>query len=571
MAVVKRSVSTLNSTEGNLVVLWSGVEKDVPPDPGPREQFTQDQEEYWYDLEFGVWNMHGRPDWPSAGDGATGKRVVFLAPGDQTYLSEFRYQLKKLALRAGIELEIISGRWDGALLDQMVDQAIGLHPDMVMTDPENLGRGGQAIARIHEAGIPVMACNFLPPSEACEHLLFWTGPDDWGQARALAREFARLMDYQGKYAIVRHVEGSSSYYARTWGVITELNKIAPLMECVEMAAPGLDYDSVHATVAGWLATHGRNLKGLIAADDRAPMVAVRDALESVGRAGEVICGAFGSSLNGLKLIKAGTLHALAFQAPSIDATVAMQTVIDWFDGLRVETVRYLPIYIVTSQTVDDLLRSDESVVNVNFDRLKQAIEEFDYKGVYDFFTGCYLDFLGMKLVSLSSFYGFGLQTIGFFLVLIRDYSLPAEELFGDYETMYKQVLTQKNIGSVMQWFIQLSTKIMDKLSQRLKFRTVIHEVLGYIHENFRTPVSLKTLSETFNISTIYLGQMFRTTTGMKFNDYLAMLRIKEAKRLLMSSSVSASAVAKLVGYADPNYFYKVFHKLEGKSVSDFQK
>ncbi len=567
----KRSVSTLNSTEGNLVILWTGLGKDVPPDPGPREQFTQDQDEYWYDREFGLWNMRKRPEWSSLGDGSAGKRVIFLAPGELSYLTEFQHQLKKKALRAGIVLDVLSGDWDLGHHAEMVSEAIARRPDLVMINPQNLEMSAQEIERIHLAGIPVMACNFLPSAEACDHLLFWTGPDDWAQARALAREFARLMDYQGNYAILRHIEGTSSFYARTWGVITELKKIAPQMQCLEMAMPGLGYDAARETVAGWLRRHGDELGGIVAADDRDSMVGVRDALEEAGRNGEVVCAAFGSSLNGLKLIKAGTLHALAFQASYVDAAVAMQTVIDWFDGLEVEQVRYLPVYIVTAQNANDLLLSDESVIDVNFDRLKQAIEEFDYNEVYNFFTECYLDFVGMKLVSLSSFYAFGLQAIGFFLILIREYSLSGEELFGDYETVYKQVLTQKNIGSVMQWFIQLSTKIMEKLSQRLKYKTVIHEVLDFVNKQFRTPVSLKTLADSFRINAIYLGQIFKSTTGMKFSDYLAMLRINEAKRILMTSSASASAVARTVGYSDPHYFYKVFHRLTGKSVSDFQK
>lgn len=567
----RRSVSTLNSTEGNLIVLWSGLEKEIPPPPGERSLYAETQEEYWYDWEYGALTRKKAPELLPPGDGPRGKRVVFLSPGGLSYLTEFNRHLRKVAMKADIRLEIHSADWDPRKQAEQLELTLASKPDLVLINPENISRSSEVISRIHRSGIPVIACNFLPQTEAFDDLISWTGPDDWGQSRAVAREFARRMNYTGKYCILRHIEGTSSYYARTWGVITELKKIAPLMECLDMAAPGLQTGPAEETVALWLKEHPGMIQGIVCADDDLPMRGVRNALERAGLAGRIICAAFGSSRYGLELVKEGILHVLAFQSPAVDATVAMQTVVDWFDGLRVEPVRYLPIYIVTSENVDGLLRANETITSVNFERLQKAIEEFDFQGVYDFFTTCYLNFVEMKLVSQESFNGFGLESIGFFLSLIKEYKLPPEELFVNYENMYKRVFSQKTIGAAIQWMINLSLSIIDKLSQKLKQKTVVQEVLDYVNRNYCSPISLKTLSEEFAINAIYLGQVFKNATGMKFNDYLNELRIKEAKRRLLTSALSASSIGKAVGYSDPNYFYKVFHKVTGKTVGEFER
>ena len=558
MDTARRSVSTLNFTEGNLVVLWSGLDKVVPPDPGPREGFRADQEEFWYQQEYGVWNLRPQKSTFPDGRGASGRRVAFLSPQNLPYHQEFRDQLQKLASKAGIEL----------LVNPPPNSQP--RPDLVMINPENRDQSTRQIDEFHRAGVPVMACNYLPSPEALGNLLFWTGPDDWGQARALAREFAAQLDYQGKYAILRHVEGSSSHEARTWGVITELRKIAPLMECVAMAAPGLEARPVEQTVERWLSTYGSDLKGLVSADDGPAMTGVLDALERGGRSGTMICAAFGSSRHGLELLQARHLHCLAFQSAAIDASVALRAVVDWFSGVEVDQVRHLPVHIVTGRNLEGLSTAD-SVVQVHFERLRLAIQSLDYGAVYDFFAECYVGFVGKRLVSLTSLQGFGLQTIGFLLVLIHEYGLPEEELFGDYETLYRQVLGQKKLGLVIQQFLRLSEKIIESLSRRSRSLTLAQRVVEHVQAGFRDPVSLKTLAETFSINPIYLGQIFRNATGLKFTDYLAQLRIGEAQRLLRSSGTSAAVVAKEVGYTDPNYFYKVFQRLVGRSVSEFQR
>ena len=49
---------------------------------------------------------------------------------------------------------------------------------------------------------------------------------------------------------------------------------------------------------------------------------------------------------------------------------------------------------------------------------------------------------------------------------------------------------------------------------------------------------------------------------MTLTEYINKLRIEEAKYVLDSSSASVTEAALSVGYNDPNYFSKVFTKLE---------
>ena len=93
--------------------------------------------------------------------------------------------------------------------------------------PENNEDSSYLYRRLYEAGIAVIASNMLPEDDGFPYILSWTGPDDWEQTRQLSRHFARLMNHEGGYAIVTHLPGTSPYYARAWGAITELAECAP--------------------------------------------------------------------------------------------------------------------------------------------------------------------------------------------------------------------------------------------------------------------------------------------------------------------------------------------------------
>ena len=57
---------------------------------------------------------------------------------------------------------------------------------------------------------------------------------------------------------------------------------------------------------------------------------------------------------------------------------------------------------------------------------------------------------------------------------------------------------------------------------------------------------------------------------MNLREYINQLRIEEAKRLLISTSMSISEIASYVGYYNISYFSTVFHKLVGVSPFDWR-
>lgn len=69
---------------------------------------------------------------------------------------------------------------------------------------------------------------------------------------------------------------------------------------------------------------------------------------------------------------------------------------------------------------------------------------------------------------------------------------------------------------------------------------------------------------------VYLGQLFRKTYGVYFNEYLLTLRIEEAKRLLRQTKKRMYEIAELVGFQNADYFATQFEKLENMTPTDYR-
>jgi two-component system response regulator YesN len=73
------------------------------------------------------------------------------------------------------------------------------------------------------------------------------------------------------------------------------------------------------------------------------------------------------------------------------------------------------------------------------------------------------------------------------------------------------------------------------------------------------------VSEKVGVSKNHLSWEFSRETGTTFTEYLAGLRIEEAKRLLSETNLKVYEVGETVGYPNVEHFSRVFKKLTGAS------
>ncbi|WP_226667892.1 helix-turn-helix domain-containing protein [Metabacillus litoralis] len=134
-----------------------------------------------------------------------------------------------------------------------------------------------------------------------------------------------------------------------------------------------------------------------------------------------------------------------------------------------------------------------------------------------------------------------------------------EELYLEYIEKKKgfELFIKANLIHSIALIFRLSEAKLDSI-QSNREDTSIQSILIYLSENFQKQITITEAATYCNLSPNYFCYVFKKTTGKTFVEYVNMLRVHEADRLLREGSNSISEVAYQVGYSNLTYFGRVF-------------
>ncbi len=118
-------------------------------------------------------------------------------------------------------------------------------------------------------------------------------------------------------------------------------------------------------------------------------------------------------------------------------------------------------------------------------------------------------------------------------------------------------------------FVASSAKQLSK-GRKESMRGSISKIKNYIETNYSDNISLKSLSNEFYMNPVYLGQLFKKTYGVYFNDFLLQLRVDEAKKLLRQTDLRIYEIAERVGFTSSDYFVTQFEKIEHMTPTEYR-
>ncbi|XID92164.1 response regulator [Paenibacillaceae bacterium WGS1546] len=99
----------------------------------------------------------------------------------------------------------------------------------------------------------------------------------------------------------------------------------------------------------------------------------------------------------------------------------------------------------------------------------------------------------------------------------------------------------------------------------------IESLREYMSLHFQEDISLSSLSESFHFSPQYIAKKFKELYNTTVMTYLTEIRIDKARSLLAHTAMTVLEISVTVGYADENYFGKVFKKQTGLSPLQYRK
>ena len=121
---------------------------------------------------------------------------------------------------------------------------------------------------------------------------------------------------------------------------------------------------------------------------------------------------------------------------------------------------------------------------------------------------------------------------------------------------------------------ELINTAIENVRSMQKTDSIVHSqkdiIKDYIDRNYKKDISAKDVAGILGYSDVYFSKVFKQLFDDNFINYLTKIRMDRAKVLLKDVSFNIKEIGKSVGYADSNYFTKVFKRSIGMSPSEYR-
>ncbi|GBF76154.1 DNA-binding response regulator [Paenibacillus sp. 598K] len=205
------------------------------------------------------------------------------------------------------------------------------------------------------------------------------------------------------------------------------------------------------------------------------------------------------------------------------------------------------------------------------EQLMVALEEYDRAALSDATATVFQMFREQRYALAAVISGLGQLGVRF-IGVIRQMGGDAEIEQQLLETMERASPTW-SLAQLRRHFQQMTERAASQIARlrQTQRKGDIDRIKQYIDTHFRDNLNLKGIAGKFYMNPVYLGQLFRKTYGVYFNDYLLELRVEEAKRLLRQTDLRVYEIAAKVGIPVPNYFTSQFEKRERISPVEYRE
>ena len=108
------------------------------------------------------------------------------------------------------------------------------------------------------------------------------------------------------------------------------------------------------------------------------------------------------------------------------------------------------------------------------------------------------------------------------------------------------------------------------VAQTMAELPTIAKARTYIAAHHREEMRLHDVARAVSLSDYYFCKLFRRTTGWTFTDYLAKIRVEDAKEVLLRPQVRITEAAYAAGFQSLSQFNRVFRRVANETPTDFR-
>ena len=104
-----------------------------------------------------------------------------------------------------------------------------------------------------------------------------------------------------------------------------------------------------------------------------------------------------------------------------------------------------------------------------------------------------------------------------------------------------------------------------------RYSALVRDCINYIDFHYVEPLSLESLAARLAVNKNYLSTRFHKEVGATVTDYINGTRVRRAAGLLEQRDLTMQQIAERCGFADANYFARIFKKLNGVTPNEYRR
>lgn len=153
--------------------------------------------------------------------------------------------------------------------------------------------------------------------------------------------------------------------------------------------------------------------------------------------------------------------------------------------------------------------------------------------------------------------------------VLKQYNLTdsdqKNDLYNITQKSSEQILAAAKILEACTFYVLLTDMVS------LRRQNFMNNVNTFLIEHLSEDLSIERLMEEFQVSR---NKLYDSTTGylgVGIAEHIRNLRINEAKRLLIETTMPIHVISDKVGFNDYNYFCRIFKKMTGTPAKQYRK
>ncbi len=159
--------------------------------------------------------------------------------------------------------------------------------------------------------------------------------------------------------------------------------------------------------------------------------------------------------------------------------------------------------------------------------------------------------------------------------LEKDLNLNTPYKFDGFISVLNSLETLQEVeAQFFTTFEQINEYINTRIDYRksAKYTALMNKIVKKINTCYTDKnLSLDSIADSVNMSSIYLGRLFKKITSKSVADYMNEIRLGKAKELLISTENSVNEIADEIGFSSSNYFHATFKKAVGVTPNVYRQ